>query len=68
MTGWETGPAASVRIGDHVRRGEYELRVTAIQERFFGREDMIAFIEDSPRQWLKIPARVDADVELRRDA
>ncbi len=58
-------PAAEVRIGDRLRaRLGAELTVTRIDPGFMDREGMIAFVEDSEQQWLKMPARLDAEVEL----
>jgi hypothetical protein len=41
-----------------------ELTVTRIDEGFFGRPEMLAFVEDSDDQWFKMPAPSDSDVEL----
>jgi hypothetical protein len=60
-----TIPATDVRIGDRLRtRLGDELTVTRIDPGFMGRDGMIAFVEDSDEQWLKMPARTDAEVEL----
>jgi putative heme iron utilization protein len=57
--------ATEVRIGDRLRtRLGAELTVTRIDQRFMGRDEMLAFVEDSDEQWLKLPARRDAEVEL----
>jgi hypothetical protein len=54
-----------VRIGDRLRtRLGAELTVTRIDDGFMDRDGMLAFVEDSDEQWLKMPARRDADVEL----
>ena len=54
-----------VRVGDRLRaRDGTELTVTRIDEGFLGRSEMLAFVEDSPRQWFKLPAPVDGEVEL----
>jgi hypothetical protein len=59
--------ASDVRVGDRLRtRTGVELTVTRIDGRFMDREGMVAFVEDSEEQWLKMPARLDADVELVR--
>jgi hypothetical protein len=59
--------ASEVRIGDRLRtRTGAELTVTRIDDRFMGRPGMIAFVEDSDEQWLKMPAKLDAEVELVR--
>jgi phosphoserine phosphatase len=56
---------ADVRLGDRLRtRLGLELTVTRIDERFMDREDMLAFVEDSEQQWVKMPARRDAEVQL----
>jgi hypothetical protein len=61
----ETIPATEVRIGDRLRtRLGDELTVTRIDPQFMGRTGMIAFVEDSDEQWLKMPAQADADVVL----
>jgi hypothetical protein len=57
--------AGEVRVGDRLRtRLGAELTVTRIDPEFMGRDGMIAFVEDSDEQWMKMPARVDAEVEL----
>lgn len=57
--------ATEVRLGDRLRtRLGLELTVTRIDERFMDREDMLAFVEDSEQQWLKMPARRDGEVQL----
>jgi hypothetical protein len=57
--------ATDVRLGDRLRaRLGVELTVTRIDERFMDREDMLAFVEDSEQQWLKMPARRDGEVQL----
>jgi hypothetical protein len=56
--------AAEVRLGDRLRtRTGLELTVTRIDRGMFGR-DMLAFVEDSDEQWLKMPSPPDAEVEL----
>jgi hypothetical protein len=57
--------ASGVRVGDRLRaRSGTELTVTRIDEGFLGRDDMLAFVEDSEAQWFKMPAPRDGDVEL----
>ena len=57
--------AAEVCVGDRLRaRDGTELTVTRIDEGFFGRPEMLAFVEDSASQWFKLPAPIDAEVEL----
>jgi hypothetical protein len=60
---WETVKATSVRLGDRIRAYDLELTVTRIDCPFMGREDFVAFVEDSDAQWLKLPAPIDASVE-----
>ncbi len=56
--------ARDVRIGDRLRsRDGTEMTVTRIDEGFLGRPEMLAFVEDSPQQWFKMPAPGDGDVE-----
>ena len=60
-------PAGEVRVGDRLRtRNGLELTVTRIDGTFMGRSDMLAFVEDSDAQWLKMPALRDGEVELVR--
>jgi hypothetical protein len=57
--------ATDVRLGDRLRaKSGLELTVTRIDETFFGREEMLAFVEDSEEQWFKMPALREGDVEL----
>jgi hypothetical protein len=61
--------ASEVQIGDRLRtRTGAELTVTRIDDGFMGREGMLAFVEDSDDQWMKMPAQPDAEVELVRRA
>jgi hypothetical protein len=61
--------AADVRIGDRLRtRTGLELEVTRIDRGLLGRPDFLAFVEDSDRQWLKMPSAPDGEVELLRRA
>ena len=64
---WVTKPASEVRVGDRIRSRQRELTVYRIEENFLGREGSLAFIEDSPERWFKIPAPVgsDATYEVR---
>ena len=57
--------AVDVRVGDRLRaRDGTELTVTRVDQSFLGRPEMLAFVEDSSRQWFKLPAPADGDVEL----
>jgi hypothetical protein len=65
---WKLAKAAEVRPGDRVRTGDgSEIVATRIEEKFLGRENMIAFIEDTPQRWFKRPMTIDADVEISVD-
>jgi hypothetical protein len=69
IVGPVTVKATEVRLGDRVRvRSGAELTVTRIDEGFMGRANMLAFVEDSEEQWLKMPALLDGEVELVRRA
>jgi hypothetical protein len=56
--------ATEVRVGDRIRSYDLELTVTRIDQPFLGRDHMLAFVEDSDVQWLKLPAALDGDVEI----
>ncbi len=61
----ETIKTAEVRVGDRLRaRSGVEMTVTRIDQQFFGRDEMVAFVEDSAQQWFKMPAPRDGEVEL----
>jgi hypothetical protein len=60
-----TIPASEVRIGDRLRTSTgIELTVTRIDHGLLGLPDYLSFVEDSDEQWLKVPSRPDAEVEL----
>jgi hypothetical protein len=62
---WQTLKAGEVRPGQKVRTQDgTELTATRIERPFFGMDNMLAFIEDSPERWFKRPSPVDADVEV----
>jgi hypothetical protein len=63
---WERVAAGQVEVGDVVRVRDNEITVARIEQGFLGRAGMIAFIEDTPARWLKIPITEDAEVEVRR--
>jgi hypothetical protein len=57
--------ADTVSVGDRLRaRDGTELTVTRLDQNFLGRPEMLAFVEDTDRQWYKMPAPIDAEVEL----
>ena len=59
--------ADEVRVGDRLfGPGGAELTVTRIDPAFFGRPDLVAFVEDSDVRWLKLPMALDAEVEVIR--
>lgn len=61
----QTVKAADVQPGQTVRTPDgTELIATRIERPFLGRENMIAFIEDTPERWFKRPVPLDADVEV----
>jgi len=61
---WVTKQAGEVRIGDRIRRRDNELTVHRIEENFLGRDGFLAFIEDSPERWFKVPSEKTAEVEV----
>jgi hypothetical protein len=64
---WQTLPAGEVRPGDRIRlpSGD-ELIVSRIETAFFGRPNMLAFIEDTSARWYKQPMPADREVEVAR--
>ena len=61
----DTIKASEVRVGDRLRaHSGVEMTVTRIDQQFFGRDEMVAFVEDSEQQWFKMPAPRDGEVEL----
>ena len=61
---WTKRPATEVRVGDRVRVSDIELTVARIDTNFFGRDDMLAFVEDSDVQWIKVPSLIHDEVEV----
>jgi len=61
---WETRTAGQVGVGDRVRVRDVEITVARVEPSFLGRDGMIAFIEDTPERWLKVPTTADAEVEV----
>lgn len=66
--GWQRIPAGEVAVGDVVRVRDTEITVARVEHGFLGRTGMIAFVEDTPSRWLKVPTAEDAEVEVRRPA
>ena len=62
---WNAAKAADVVVGDVIKtqRGDI-VTVSRIEQSFFGNDEMIAFIEDTPERWYKRPVRLDADIEI----
>jgi hypothetical protein len=47
----ETIKTTEVRVGDRLRaRSGVDMTVTRIDQQFFGRDEMVAFVEDSAQQ------------------
>lgn len=63
---WQRVPASRVAAGDVVRIRDTEIAVARVEHGFLGRAGMIAFVEDTPSRWLKVPTAGDAEVEVRR--
>ena len=55
--------ASDVRVGDRIRARGIELTVSRIDRPFMGRQEMLAFVEDSDVRWIKVPVRLDGQVE-----
>ena len=65
MSQWTTVRASEVQPGQRVRMANgSELIASRIEQRFFGMENMLAFVEDSDQRWFKQPAPADAEVEV----
>jgi hypothetical protein len=63
---WRPAKGGDVRPGDRIRTPDgSELLVSRVEASFFGRDNMIALIEDTPERWFKRPVTVDADVEIQ---
>jgi hypothetical protein len=61
-----TVTGADVQVGDRVFARGLEMTVTRIDEAMFGNPDLLALVEDSGTQWLKMPAMKDAEIEIER--
>jgi hypothetical protein len=56
-------PATAIRVGDRICSRGLEITVSRIDTPFLGRDDMLAFVEDTDARWLKLPVALDAEVE-----
>jgi glutathione peroxidase len=60
-----TVTAAEVKVGDRVLRPDgTALLVSRIDQEMMGRDGLLAFVEDSPARWAKLPTSSDATVEV----
>jgi hypothetical protein len=56
-----------VRPGDRVRLASgQEVLVSRIEVSFLGRENLVAFIEDTSDRWFKQPVQLAAEVDVLR--
>ncbi len=63
---WKTVKAQDVKAGDTIRTQSGDvLIVSRVEASFFGRPNMVAFIEDTPDRWFKQPMLSDSDVQVR---
>jgi len=59
--------AGEVQVGDRVRVSSgHEALVSRIEPAFMGMDAMVAFIEDTPERWFKMPVPKTAEVEVQR--
>jgi hypothetical protein len=65
-TRWEKTTAEQVAVGDRARIRDAEITVSRIEHGFLGRPDMMAFVEDTPERWLKVPIKPAGEVEVLR--
>jgi hypothetical protein len=64
---WTTVSAGQVRAGDRIRLATgLEMLVSRIEPAFLGRENLFAFIEDTPARWFKQPVPQAAEIEVMR--
>jgi glutathione peroxidase len=59
-----TVKASEVEVGDRLLTPGGELLVTRIDSELMGSGDYLAFVEDSPARWLKMPMPRDAEVQI----
>lgn len=59
--------AAEVRPGDRVALPTgAELEVSRVEAPFLGRDELVAFVEDTATRWFKQPMQATAEVRVRR--
>ncbi len=64
---WKPMTAADVKQGDRVRlAGGQELLVSRIEPGFMGMDTLVAFIEDTPSRWFKMPVPQSTEVDVQR--
>jgi hypothetical protein len=64
---WTTVTAADVEVGDRVRLATgVEMVVSRIEPAFFGRDGLLAFVEDTETRWYKQPVPSTAELEVSR--
>ncbi len=62
---WQTRKASAVQAGQRIRTPDgAEMLASRIERPFLGRDNMLAFIEDTDDRWLKRPMPLDLDVEV----
>ncbi len=61
---WRRVAASEVAPGDRLRIGGEEFLVSRIEAPFLGRNELVAFIEDTPERWRKQPVPVDAEIDV----
>jgi glutathione peroxidase len=60
----KTVKASEVEVGDRLITPSGEFLVTRIDGEMLGSSDYIAFVEDTPARWLKMPMPPDAEVQV----
>jgi hypothetical protein len=61
---WKKVIASEVTAGETVRLGSAEFVVARVEAPFLGRDELVAFIEDTPTRWHKQPVPVGTEVEV----
>jgi hypothetical protein len=68
MAEWTPTTAGEVEAGSTVRLADgRELEVSRIERDMLGMPGLLAFIEDTPRQWFKQPLPDTTELEVRVD-